>query len=53
MTASPVSKLRAMFDLTDEQQQIQRLARDFARNEVKPVAEELDREHRLPYEINA
>jgi alkylation response protein AidB-like acyl-CoA dehydrogenase len=40
-----------MFDLTDEQQEIQRLARDFARGEVKPVAEELDREHRFPYEI--
>jgi short/branched chain acyl-CoA dehydrogenase len=42
-----------MFDLTDEQREIQRLARDFARNEVKPVAEELDREHRFPYEIIA
>jgi short/branched chain acyl-CoA dehydrogenase len=42
-----------MFDLTDEQQEIQRLARDFARNEVRPVAEELDREHRFPYEIVA
>jgi alkylation response protein AidB-like acyl-CoA dehydrogenase len=42
-----------MFDLTDEQQEIQRLARDFALGEVKPVAEELDREHRFPYEIVA
>ncbi len=42
-----------MFDLTDEQRDIQRLARDFARAEVKPVAEELDREHRFPYEIVA
>jgi alkylation response protein AidB-like acyl-CoA dehydrogenase len=42
-----------MFDLTHEQQEIQSLARDFARNEVKPVAEELDREHRFPYEIIA
>jgi alkylation response protein AidB-like acyl-CoA dehydrogenase len=42
-----------MFDLTDEQREIQRLARDFANAEVKPVAEELDREHRLPYEIVA
>ena len=39
------------FDLTDEQQDIQRLVRDFAQNEVKPVAEELDREKRFPYEI--
>ncbi len=39
------------FDLSDEQAAIQRLARDFARNEVKPVAEELDREKRFPYEL--
>ncbi len=39
------------FDLTDEQQDIQRLVRDFAESEVKPVAEELDREKRFPYEI--
>ena len=41
------------FDLTDEQQQIQRLVRDFADGEVRPVAEELDREKRFPYEIVA
>src|SRR5690349_19698261 len=39
------------FDLTDEQKNIQRLARDFAQNEVKPVAEELDRTKAFPYEI--
>jgi short-chain 2-methylacyl-CoA dehydrogenase len=39
------------FDLTDEQQNIQRLARDFAQQEVKPVAEELDRTKSFPYEI--
>jgi alkylation response protein AidB-like acyl-CoA dehydrogenase len=41
------------FDLTDEQQDIRRLVRDFAQQEVKPVAEELDREKRFPYEIIA
>ncbi len=41
------------FDLTDEQAAIQRLARDFAQGEVKPVAEELDREKRFPYELVA
>jgi short-chain 2-methylacyl-CoA dehydrogenase len=41
------------FDLTDEQKAIRRLARDFAEGEVKPVAEELDREKRFPYEIVA
>src|SRR3954447_6487660 len=40
-----------VFDLTDEQRQIQQLTRDFATKEVKPIAEELDRDHRFPYEI--
>jgi short/branched chain acyl-CoA dehydrogenase len=40
-----------MFDLTDEQRAIQRLARDFAEGEVRPIAEEIDREHRFPYEV--
>ena len=39
------------FDLSDEQRDIQRLVRDFADAEVRPVAEELDREKRFPYEI--
>jgi alkylation response protein AidB-like acyl-CoA dehydrogenase len=39
------------FDLSDEQRDIQRLVREFADQEVRPVAEELDREHRFPYEI--
>jgi short-chain 2-methylacyl-CoA dehydrogenase len=39
------------FDLTDEQRAIRQLARDFAEGEVKPVAEELDKEKRFPYEI--
>jgi short/branched chain acyl-CoA dehydrogenase len=41
------------FDLTDEQEAIRRLARDFAEGEVRPAAEELDREKRFPYEIVA
>src|ERR671916_1360469 len=41
------------FDLTDEQEAIRRLARDFAESEVRPVAEELDRDKRFPYEIVA
>jgi short-chain 2-methylacyl-CoA dehydrogenase len=39
------------FELSDEQRAIQRLVRDFAEGEVRPVAEELDREKRFPYEI--
>ena len=39
------------FDLTPVQQDIRRLARDFAEGEVSPVAEELDRTKSFPYEI--
>src|SRR4029079_17831675 len=42
---------RMNLDLTDEQRDIQRLVRDFAQNEVKPAAEELDRTKAFPYEI--
>ncbi|HKI66128.1 MAG TPA: acyl-CoA dehydrogenase family protein [Solirubrobacterales bacterium] len=41
------------FNLSDEQKLIQSTVRDFARGEVAPVAEELDREKRFPYEIVA
>jgi short/branched chain acyl-CoA dehydrogenase len=39
------------FDLTDEQRLLRDTVREFARAEVAPVAEELDREKRFPYEI--
>ncbi|HET7506934.1 MAG TPA: acyl-CoA dehydrogenase family protein [Solirubrobacterales bacterium] len=39
------------FELGDEHRLIQRTVRDFAVGEVAPVAEELDREKRFPYEI--
>ena len=41
------------FNLGDEHRLIQRTVRDFATGEVAPVAEELDREKRFPYEIVA
>jgi short-chain 2-methylacyl-CoA dehydrogenase len=41
------------FELTDEQRLLRDTVRDFARAEVAPVAEELDREKRFPYEIVA
>jgi short/branched chain acyl-CoA dehydrogenase len=41
------------FELSSEQKLIQSTVRDFARQEVAPVAEELDREKRFPYEIVA
>jgi short-chain 2-methylacyl-CoA dehydrogenase len=41
------------FDLGDEQRLLQRTVREFAREEIAPVAEELDRDKRFPYEIVA
>ena len=41
------------FDLPDDHRLLQRTVRDFAAQEVAPVAEELDREKRFPYEIVA
>ena len=37
------------FNLTDEQKLLRDTVRDFARNEVAPVAEELDRTKSFPY----
>src|ERR687885_2878496 len=41
------------FDLSDDHKLIQETVRDFARAEIAPVAEELDRQKRFPYEIVA
>jgi short-chain 2-methylacyl-CoA dehydrogenase len=41
------------FELSSEQRLIQQTVRDFARSEVAPVAEELDRTKSFPYEIVA
>jgi butyryl-CoA dehydrogenase len=38
------------FDLTEEQQMVQAMARDFAEGEVRPIAEEIDRDSRFPHE---
>ena len=44
--------IRAMdFDLSDDHRLIQQTVRDFARNEVAPVAEELDRTKTFPADI--
>ena len=39
------------YDLTDEQELIRRTVREFAESRVAPVAEELDRRARFPYEL--
>jgi short-chain 2-methylacyl-CoA dehydrogenase len=41
------------FDLSAEQRLIRQTVRDFARSEIAPVAEELDRTKSFPYEIVA
>jgi short/branched chain acyl-CoA dehydrogenase len=41
------------FELTEEQQLVRDTVRGFARDRVAPVAEELDREQRFPYDLVA
>jgi alkylation response protein AidB-like acyl-CoA dehydrogenase len=39
------------YDLTEEQELVRSTVREFARERVAPVAAELDRESRFPYEL--
>ncbi len=39
------------FDLTKEQQLVRETVREFAESRIAPVAAELDREHRFPYDL--
>ncbi|MBD0291215.1 MAG: acyl-CoA dehydrogenase family protein, partial [Thermoleophilia bacterium] len=41
------------YDLSEEHELLRETVRRFAEERVAPVAEELDREHRFPYEIVA
>jgi short-chain 2-methylacyl-CoA dehydrogenase len=41
------------YDLSDEQELLRRTVREFAETRVAPIAEELDREERFPYELVA
>jgi short-chain 2-methylacyl-CoA dehydrogenase len=41
------------FDLPEEHELLRRTVREFADEKVAPVAEELDREHRFPYDVVA
>ncbi len=41
----------SIIELTNEQQMIRDVARDFAQNEIKPVAAELDRRGKFPTEL--
>jgi short-chain 2-methylacyl-CoA dehydrogenase len=39
------------YDLSEEHELVRRTVRDFAVERVAPIAEELDREHRFPYDL--
>jgi short-chain 2-methylacyl-CoA dehydrogenase len=39
------------FDRTQEQELIRQTVREFAESKIAPVAEQLDREHRFPYDL--
>jgi short-chain 2-methylacyl-CoA dehydrogenase len=39
------------FDLTPEQELVRNTVREFAESRIAPIAEELDREHRFPYDL--
>src|SRR6266511_3718350 len=41
------------FDLSEEHELVRRTVRDFAVERIAPVVQELDREHRFPYELVA
>jgi short-chain 2-methylacyl-CoA dehydrogenase len=41
------------YDLSEEHELVRQTVRDFAQQRVAPLAEELDREHRFPYELVA
>jgi short/branched chain acyl-CoA dehydrogenase len=41
------------FDLSDEHELLRSTVREFAERRIAPVAEELDREHRFPYDLVA
>lgn len=41
------------FQLTKEQETVQKLVREFAEAEVEPIAAEIDLEHRFPEETVA
>ena len=45
--------VRMNFDLSPEHELVRTTVREFAEERVAPVAEELDREHRFPYELVA
>jgi len=50
-TGTKLPDIKHAFDLTEEQRMIQEMVREFARNELAPIAAEIDENHRFPEEI--
>jgi hypothetical protein len=46
-----VAAVPVVFSLTDEQREMQELARDFARREIRPVAAEYDEREEMPWPV--
>ena len=38
------------FDLTEEQQAVREMVRDFAESEIRPIAQRIDETHEFPHE---
>jgi alkylation response protein AidB-like acyl-CoA dehydrogenase len=52
VTAEPVESTSTVdFSLNEDQRAIRQAARDFARNEIDPIVEEIDEEQRFPTEV--
>lgn len=51
MAVEKIANMGVGFELTDEQKMLQKLARDFAADEIIPVAAEYDEQERFPEEI--
>ncbi len=49
-TKAELPAIRHSFDLTEDQRMIQEMVREFAKNEVEPIAHEIDEQHRFPKE---
>ncbi len=49
--SSPVSASGISFTLTAEQKMLQQMAREFARNEIIPVAKQYDKSHEFPWPV--
>jgi butyryl-CoA dehydrogenase len=50
MTTATIPPIQDAFDLSEEQSMIRDMVREFAESELRPIAAEIDEEHRFPKE---